>query len=337
MERFLLIRFSSLGDVILTTPVTKALKQNYPGCSVHVLVKRQFSDIFRGSPFVDKTIEYDEKLGSSFSALRRFSHELDKNDYTTVIDLHSSLRSRVIRVFLHSRKKITYKKSALKRRLLVKFKARFKNMPHSVDKYLDTLKQLGITTVDRIPFVHPSKDDETFARDFFTKNNATESLKIAICPGAQNRAKMYPHEKFTELINELHNNFNVFVILLGSNADKEVISKIQSAVKNSKQVASLTDSTLLQSAAILKNCDRLVTNDSGPMHLSVAVGTPLVALFGPTDKDFGFYPLGKNDVVLSRGYNCSPCSLHGKKECVKYDYRCLNDISVNEIVKALSL
>ncbi len=333
MERILVIRFSSIGDVILTTPVMRALREKFGGARIDVLVKKEFSEIFEGSPFVDGVIGFD----SAKSGVLKLCKELNKNDYSIVIDLHRNIRSRLILLFVKAGRKLAYKKGAMKRRLLTAFKIRFKNMPHTVDRYLSALASLGIGSADPLPYISLSDDDLSFAKDLLVKGGMSDAaVRVAVCPGAKHRAKRYPAAKFANLIDMLIDDPGARVILIGSKADERQISDIMTGITNKECVLTLTDGTIKQSAAVIRECDILVTNDSAPMHLAVSVGTPLVALFGPTDKGFGFYPLGRDDIVLTKNYSCSPCSLHGKKECVKYDYRCLNDIAESEIINKVN-
>lgn len=335
-RKILVIRFSSLGDVILTTPATRALKECYSDSELHVLVKKEFADIFKGSPYVDRVIKFDAKKVSSPRKLLRFAKDLNSEGYSFVIDLHRSLRSRVICFLLDAEQKLYYKKESLQRRLLVGLKIRFKGMPHTVDKYLTALRPLGIRSADRLPFVFTSSADEEYADDFFSGNKIKDHHRvIAVSPGARNMAKMYPKEKFSDLIDMITNIENTRVIIIGSKSDKNTINSIYKSVKTPGKVSTVVSGSINKSAAIIKRCSDFVTNDSGAMHLAVAVGTPVVALFGPTDRDFGFYPLGENDTVITKGYDCSPCSLHGKKECSKHNYKCLNDITPKEIFSKL--
>jgi len=337
-KKILVIRFGSFGDVILTTPVTRALKEKFADAELHVLTKHEFATVFKNSPYVDKVISFDTKKVSSLSQLLEFSKQLNYVGYNIVIDLHRNLRSRIISLSLDVERKLYYKKEALKRRLLVGFGVRFKSMPHTVDKYLNTLKPLGIEHADRIPFINTDDSNEMFADKFFKEKSISDTdTVIAISPGAKNMAKMYPKEKFITLINMITAKKNTRVLLIGSKSDEHVIIDIYSGVKDRDKLAVLTAGTINESAAVIKKCSRFVTNDSGPMHLSVSVGTPVIALFGPTDEDFGFYPLGKDDIVITKGYECSPCSLHGKKVCTKYSYRCLNDITENEVFEKLNI
>ena len=343
LKKALIIRFGSLGDVILTTPVTRAIKEKYNDCEVHVLVKEEFAEVFKDSPYVDKIIKFDIRKGlsflESFKELIKLCKEINENDYSVVIDLHRNLRSFFIRLYSNTERRLCYKKAALQRRLIVGLHLSaeiFKDLPHTVDKYLNTLKSIGIDSADRIPFIYLSTDNEKFADDFFKENAIKKGAAVfAISPGAKHKSKMYPKEKFVNLINMITDKLNAHVILVGSKADKEIIGEIKASIKNSDKVSSLMSATIKESAAVIKRCDKLITNDSGPMHIAVAVGTPVVAIFGPTDKRFGFYPLSEKDVVLTMNYDCSPCSLHGKKECVKYNYKCLNDITEERIFKEL--
>jgi lipopolysaccharide heptosyltransferase II len=335
MKKILIIRLSSLGDVILTTPVTRALKEQYKDSTVHILTKTEYSRVFYESPFVDDVIEFDSSEHPSLRKLHKFAKTLDKNDYDIIIDLHKNLRSMLISYFMKVPEKLTYKKGIVKRRLLASFlKIRFKRMPHTIDRYLKALRPLGISSPDRLPFMFLSKDDEEFADNFFVRHNVTkDTLKIAVAPGAKNRSKMYPKEKFTNLIDMITGKLDAHVILIGSKNDESVIDYIHSNVADKGNVSRLTTGTIKESAAVIERCSKLITNDSGPMHIAVSVGTPVIALFGPTDKRFGFFPLGEDDIVISKEYPCSPCSLHGGERCKKhgYNFKCLNDITEDEI------
>ncbi|MFC1855675.1 glycosyltransferase family 9 protein [Thermodesulfobacteriota bacterium] len=337
-KKILVIRFSSIGDIILTTPVVRALKEKFKDASVDILLKKEFSDIYADSPYVDNVIRFDSKKHNSITKLLSFSKKLKKNDYDLVIDLHRNLRSFIIRRNLNANKVLCYNKDILKRRLLVAFKIRFDNMPHVVDRYLEPLKEIGIENADRTPTISLSEKDVEFSDRFFEENGVQPDTKtIALFPGAKNRAKMYPIEKFANLIGMITSRLKANVIIIGGNSDEKIISDLTGRISDMNLVSTFLSNSLKQSGSIVKKCDAVITNDSGPMHLSVAVGTRVIALFGPTDERFGFYPLGKDDVVLTKGYKCSPCSLHGKKDCIKYDYKCLNDISEEEIVTNLAL
>ncbi|MGA1869970.1 MAG: lipopolysaccharide heptosyltransferase II [bacterium] len=330
--RIVVIRFSSLGDVILTTSLLPLLKEHYAHAEIYFCTKVHMADIVRYNPYIDGLVLLDD---SGIQGLWRIIKQIQNLDADLIIDLHKNLRSFLIKNLLRHIPSITYQKSIRARRLLVKTKKGKGDLfPHVVERYLYCITpsvMKGKSPYDFPPKVYVS-DEELQCADHIlashTPDHCAMNLLIAINPGARWPTKKWPVEYFAALADRLIEEKALPIALLGSAEDKETVNEILQYMRNRDKVLNICGKTsILQLAAFMRHCTLIITNDSGPMHLAVSQQVPVVAIFGPTSKEFGFYPLGKNDRVMEADISCRPCSLHGSKECKKKHFRCMRDIT----------
>lgn len=307
--KILVIRLSSLGDVLLTTPVLRAIKNKYPSSEIHFLVKQQFTDAVRTNPNISKIVEYDK---SDFLAAKRI---IKSQNYDLIIDLQNNFRSRQITRFVHA-KKIRFRKPSVKKWLLVKYKINLLKNPKPIpQRYAESIEGLEL-------------DSEGL--DLNLPENYQSTLEggknyIGICPGSQHFTKRWPKEYFVKLGNMLAQS-NINVVLFGGRSDKNLCEEISNAIKGSINLQN--EDNLLQIAADMKKCKVVVSNDSGLMHLAAAVKVWVFAIFGSSVKEFGFMPNGmKNLVIENNSINCRPCSHIGKSKCPKKHFKCMVEIT----------
>ncbi len=329
--RILFIRLGSLGDVVLTTPAIEAVKKAYPEGNIDYLVKKEYAVLLSGNPHIREVIPFDNS-GShkGIGGIFKMAKSLKERRYTHIIDLHSNLRSRAISALTGKTKTLRYKKQALKRRLILRgFSFRTQ---HVVDTYLNALNSIGIRGEKTVPQIYLTSEEIESARHFLEKNAVGKNEKIiGLNPGAKWPTKQWPEKKFIELGKKLADSDKYRLIIFGG---KEESATAQSIAKEIGTAALSVAGrmNLKESAALMAECDLFVSNDSGPMHMAVAVGVPVIAIFGPTVQAFGFSPLG-NSMVIENDIACRPCSLHGSFRCSEEHFRCMEDISVDELLK----
>jgi len=326
MKKVLLLRFSSLGDVVLTSSLIEPLTED--GYKPYLLTYKPYGELF-GDDTRLKTFEVEREELKSYSGFKKLLRRLRRENFYTLLDLHSNLKSFFIRKFLKTPKVSVYKKRSLRRRACV-FLNRFglaenlKNSDWNVLKaYAETLKVLEIEVQNPKPKILISKGR---AEDLIKKYNLGDYVVLGI--GARYRKKRYPH--FEKLAKELSKHFQV--VLIGDKRDYE-LSKGWKGVLNLCGKLSLKESLYILSGARL-----YIGNDSGSTHMARAVGVPVLAIYGGTHPCLGFAPSEDEGKVITKNLNCSPCNIHGKGLC-KRNYECLEippQIILEETFKMVS-
>ncbi|MGL4868316.1 MAG: glycosyltransferase family 9 protein [Cetobacterium sp.] len=326
--RVLIIRLSSIGDVILTTPVLKELKKKYPEAIIDFLVLENFKDSILGCPYVDNLILFDKKKHDGFKNMLKFGKELKNNNYDYVFDLHSKVRSKIISSAIGA-KTFIYKKRGLLKTLLVKMKAiKYKVDNTIVKNYFGAFKILNLNY---------KGEDLTFT----FKNEDLEKIKTLcidyenvpmIAPGASKETKKWTKEEFAQLSKLLYNKYGKKPIIIGSNSEYEMCESIK---KLSGEVAiNLAGKlSLKESGALLSKASFLVTNDSGPFHIARGVKCPTFVIFGPTSPEMFEYD--ENNKLIYLNEPCSPCSLHGDKVCPQKHFNCMKKLSAERVMQII--
>lgn len=319
----MIIRLSSLGDVLLTTPVISALHQKYPDSQIDFLVKPQFVDAVKTNPILNHIHEFDKS--KNYDVLIK---SLQKNKYDLVIDLQNNFRSRKICSKL-SAKVYRFKKPTLKKFLFVNFKWNlYKKVKSIPQMYFESIPELEFT------FQKPS---------LFVPEEVISSIKpgkyIGFAPGSKHFTKMWPIEYFNEL-GKLVSAKGYTILLFGGSDDKEICHNLKQEIPGAIDLS--TENDLIQIARDMKQCKLIVCNDSGLMHTAVSVDVPVIAIFGSTVKEFGFAPYSENSLVIeNEELKCRPCSHIGKDKCPKSHFKCLLELTpelvYNKIEKFISL
>lgn len=323
INRILIIRLSSLGDILLTTPLIRAIKRENPAIQIDFLLRIEYRDLLIKNPNINELLLFSR---NDFENLNLVKSLRNKN-YELIIDLQNNLRSRGITSKL-SGKKLRFDKKSFQKILLVKSKVNLlKNSPSIPVRYANVIDGLEL-------------DDQGL--DLFTDNEPSSEIKklenvIGLCPGARHFTKRWPIEYFIQLSRFLiQNNFNV--ALFGGKIDKEFCKQIKGVVP---EVINLqNDDNILQTAADMKLCKAIVCNDSGLMHAASAIGTKVLTIFGSSVKEFGFTPYNCNSLILeNNSLSCRPCSHIGRESCPEEHFSCMKEIKpdfvFNELLKLL--
>jgi len=323
MKKILVIRLGSLGDVILTSATILNLKLNYPNSHITLFTKEQFRPVAECFEGVDEIMALPHS--SNYKDFIRILNLLDKNNFDIVVDLHGNIRSLVARKIISSSETVSYPKRRLERYELVKNKQIPKQYPHTIDLYNDCITQLGGTPfVNRPQMIIPELDD--------TRNKINQAMPavsampaLLVAPGAAHENKQWPSERFTEVAIKLYEESGSSIFWATSSSNK-VDTSPRGKIPDD-HFFEIKDYPLDKLASIISQCRLTIANDSGIAHLSSAVGTPTISIFGPTHPSLGFSPRGLFDKVIEVDEWCRPCSLHGKKPCIREERFCFTRIT----------
>ncbi|NOY07030.1 MAG: lipopolysaccharide heptosyltransferase II [Chlorobi bacterium] len=334
LSRILIIRFSSLGDIVLTTPFIRALKQRFPSSTIDYVAKEEYVPLIAHDPGIDHV--YFARSCDGFKGLLALAKKLRRAQYDHVFDLHNNLRSRMLRTLLAAPSS-SIRKENLKKFILVSFhKNLFKETVPVPERYARTATVFGVRLDESGPTIHvPSHVYQRAIRILESEQARSSDRSIALCPGARHFTKKWPLEKWIELAGLLLENKDTRIHLFGSKDESSCCDEIQRAYPD--VISSFCGKlSLLETAAGLADCDAAVTNDSGLMHLATAVNVPVVSIFGSTVREFGFFPYRSRAVVVEKDdLSCRPCTHIGRKRCPRGHFACLNDITPRTIVQAI--
>ncbi len=317
MFKVLVIRFSSIGDIVLTSPVVRALKQQ-KAAKVHFVCKAGFSKLMSSNPNVDKVWPWQD--GNKKTLL----DELKAEKFDLIVDLHKNIRSLIIRNRLRV-KAITFNKLNLEKWLIVNLKWDKLPQIHLVDRYFNALSEIGIENDDQgLDYFIPG---ETSSIDQLLPETIQTQQYICLAIGAAHRTKQIPIEKLSEILEQ----FQTSILLLGGKSELELAQNIENL--KFKHVHNLVGKTSLhESARLIQFSKLLITPDTGMMHIGAALKIPIVSIWGNTIPSFGmypYYPIGatKFKNIEVNNLNCRPCSKIGKNQCPKGHFDCMKKIS----------
>jgi heptosyltransferase-2 len=323
--KFLVIRFSSIGDIVLTTPVLRNLAQQVPGAVIHYLTKPVFAQVLDGNPHVRKV----HLLKEDFDAMIR---SLKAEQFDAVIDLHSNVRTLRVKQAL-GLPSASFRKLNLEKWLLTSFK--WDRMPrlHIVDRYLETVARYQVNNDGQgLDYFIP----QDTVSPFETMSLPFRSGYIALVAGAAHFTKRIPIDKMREICMRSGQP----VLLLGGKDDRQAAEKVAAAFPG-KAWNSCGRLSLHQSAMLLRDADWVISSDTGLMHIAAALRKKLVVLWGNTVPAFGMYPYyGTHPVPFYNleveGLSCRPCSKIGHQACPKKHFRCMQDQSAERIAQIIS-
>ncbi|MDX8336359.1 glycosyltransferase family 9 protein [Candidatus Cetobacterium colombiensis] len=326
--RVLIIRLSSIGDVILTTPVLKELKKKYPDIIIDFLVLENFKDAISGCPYIDNLILFNKKKHDGLKKMIAFGNELKKNNYDYVFDLHSKVRSKVISNAIGS-KVYTYKKRSFIKSILVKTKMiKYKVDDTIIKNYFGAFKVLGLEYKgEDLTFSFDRKDSEKLEAMGIDYSNVP-----MIAPGASKETKKWTKEGFAELSKLLYNKYGKSPIIIGSKSEYEMCEEIK-RLSGDIAINMAGKLTLKESGALLSRAKFLVTNDSGPFHIARGVKCPTFVIFGPTSPEMFEYD--EKNILIYLNEPCSPCSLHGDKVCPQKHFNCMKKLSAQKVMEII--
>jgi ADP-heptose:LPS heptosyltransferase len=309
--KILLVRFSSMGDIVLTTPLVRAIKSKFPRSALTYVTKRAYAPLLEENPNIFQVLSLNP--GES---LRSLAGRIGTRTFDFALDLHSSLRSVALRQLLGGSWG-TYGKRRLQKSILIHTGVDFFTEIEPVaERYFEAATAMGITPDGKPPEVRPSRSAVETASKLVTPET------ILLAPGARHHTKRWSVQRWRKL-----------AITLRA-AGKPVFAIGQpgeDCFPKADGIPGAFDIDLDIATAITKISRTVVSNDSGFMHLATAVGTPVIAIVGPTVRQFGFFPYSNDATVVERSLGCRPCSASGSSRCHLGHHNCLEGIQPEEI------
>jgi len=314
--KFLVIRFSSIGDIVWTTPVLRILKQQFPNAQIHFVTKKNYASLLENNPYIDKMYLFDNNLADLVGKWRT-------ENYDYVIDLHANLRSAWVKWKLQC-KSLTYNKHRWAKWFLVQFKINRVPQKHIVTWYIDALKPLGI--------VNDGK-----GLDFFIPEHAVVSLQtlpathqtgyVAIVIGASEYTKKLPLEQLITLVKGI----NKPIVLIGGGEDAPQGEAIIQALPALPILNGCGKYSLMQSASVVQQASFVVGHDTGMTHIAAALRKKVYGIYGGTLSQY-LYPYGTDYTIIENNdLACRPCSKAGLSKCPKGHFKCMRDLSFQAI------
>jgi ADP-heptose:LPS heptosyltransferase len=316
LKKILVVRFSSIGDIVLTSPVIRCLKQQ-TGAQVHYLTKESFASIVRNNPNVDKVITIRSKVAEA-------KQELLSENYDHIIDLHHNLRSSQVKRLL-KKPSTSFPKLNMEKWLLVNAHINILPPIHIVDRYFETGKELGVKNDGKglEYFIDPKNEI-----DILSLPEKFRSGFIALTVGAKFGTKQMPVKMISRIIHQL----NKPVVLLGG---KEDIARAEEIEKENRELVYNTCGKLNldQSASLVRQSQMVIAHDTGLMHIAAAFKKKIYSVWGNTVPELGMYPYlpGEGSKIIEvKGLSCRPCSKIGYDKCPKGHFRCMKNINISE-------
>ena len=323
--KFLIIRFSSIGDIVLTSPVVRCLRKHYPDAEIHFLTKVQFHQLLVANPNIDKIHLLEDKLEDTISALKQ-------EKFDAIIDLHKNLRSnRVIKAL--GVKPYSFDKINLDKWLAVTLKIDRLPRKSIVERYFEGLEALGI------------KNDGEGLDYYINEKEVYENVMeighshhyVAFAIGATYFTKRLPEDKIAAICEKINDK----IIILGGKAEEEVGERLNYQFPT-KIINFCGKINLNESAWLIKNAKKVISHDTGMMHISAAFKKPIASIWGNTIPEFGMYPYfgekaqeaeNKSKIFEIKNLYCRPCSKLGYNKCPEGHFRCMNEIDVDAVAK----
>jgi len=319
-SRTLIIKPSSMGDIVQALPVLTALKEACPQAHVSWLVARPFAGILEGHPRLDTVLRFDRRRFARFTLSATvaaefiaFLHDLRRRRFTTVIDLQGLLRSGIFALASGAPRRVGFREAREGAPLFYTDEVSIGHRDtHAVDRYLAVARRLGLampTATDHLPVSAEAR--EAIRGRLAEGGIGRDEPYIVVCAYARWPTKQWPPERFARVLDEMHSETGARAVLVGS---ADAIANARTiGERMHKRPIDLTNRTALKElVAVIAEARVMATNDSGPMHVAAAVGTPVVAIFGPTNPD-RTGPYGPGHRVLAGRAACSPCY---RRQCV---------------------
>lgn len=327
IQNILIIRFSSIGDIVLTTPIIRCVKQKYPNATLHFLTKKSFGSILKDNPHVDVVHELSENLNDNIESLKKLNIDV-------VIDLHNNLRTLRVKKALKIKDTYTFNKVNIKKWLYVNLKIDVLPDVSIVERYFEPAHNIGVyNDGNGLDYFIP--EDKLLQPDDIPMSHWSGYVACVI--GGSFETKQFPAAKWIELFQLC----KYPIILVGGPEDRPM-GEVIAAMDPIRIYNSCGKFKLFESAELVKNAKVVVSNDTGLMHVAAAFKKNLISLWGNTTPELGMFPYyGANNlkniiaanstIIENKSLSCRPCSKIGYHECPKKHFKCMNEINVEKI------
>ncbi|WP_319369837.1 lipopolysaccharide heptosyltransferase II [uncultured Ilyobacter sp.] len=327
--KILIIHTAFIGDIVLSTPLIKKLKERYPDSSITYVTTPLGATILRNNPNLAEIIEYDKRgEHKGLKGLLLLGKRLKYKNFDMIITPHRYLRSSVLTWLTGAPDRVGYDNATGK--LFFNKKVHYDKNKHEVEKLLSFVednhyKYYGIE-------LFPGKSEKTRIDEIWSENHLENKKIVALAPGSKWFTKQWPLEYFNNVIEELSKREDTAIVLIGGR--EELLLNIK---ETDKTVNLIGKTSLLEVAEVTRRCHLILTNDSSPIHIASAwENTHIIAIFGATVKELGFYPWSKNSQIIENsGLTCRPCGLHGGKKCPKGHFKCMLELKPEMVLEKI--
>lgn len=340
-QRILVFQTSWIGDVILTLPLIQAVRARWEKAFIALVAIPASAEVVANHPDVDEIVLFDKRgKDAGLNGIRSLVKRLTAGRYDVALVPHRSMRSALIAWRSRVPRRVGFRTSA--GRFLFTDLVEYEKDAHEIRRNLALLAPFEASPTDtQLPNLFPAPSDravvDRLVAEAVPASAVGKAGMIALAPGSIWETKRWPKERFRELAEHLIRNDYV-VALIGGPQDSRICGEIHEALGTGRVVNGAGRLTLLQSAELIRRCKALVSNDSAPMHLAVAMRTPVAAIFGATVPQFGFAPLGEHDQIIETpGLACRPCSIHGGRECPIGTLECMTRIAPSDVLAKVNM
>ncbi|MBD3287889.1 hypothetical protein GF337_03720 [candidate division KSB1 bacterium] len=337
-EKILIIRLSSIGDILLTTPLIRILKKRFPNSKIDFVIKEKFRELISHHPALDIVYSYHKKEREK--GLKKIKERIRQQNYDIIFDIHKNFRSIYLRTAVGAGDIFKFKKFIVPRWLMVHFKINlYKKMIPVYQRYINSGEKLGIEYDDLGLDIYISESIRDKLRQQWNADLEPEkNLVIGIAPGAGFETKRWHAEGFRAVIEDLlATHPEARVLLFGNVKDRQITQNI--IWNDHPRVFDVAGKySLMETTAMMDYCKLVITNDSGLMHLASALKKKVVAIFGSTTEHLGFFPCNKEALIIqNNALKCRPCTHVGRKKCPKKHFKCMLDIQAVDVLNAAHL
>jgi heptosyltransferase II len=330
-NKILVVQTAFLGDMVMTLPLLSAIKQGFPKASLSVLIVPKMKEILGGHPAVDEVLVYDKNGDQQgIFGFVRLAKILKNRGYDLCLLPHRSFRSGLLAYLSGIPLRIGFQKPV--GWLFCTQSVSRDKTKHEVDRNLQLLSPLGIERTSQInPQLSATPEaryriEETFKNAGLQQND----LIVGIAPGSVWATKRWLPEGFAAVADTLVEKLSAKVLLLGSRNEEPIAHEIIACSK--KSLVNLMGQSIMELVATLSRCRLLITNDNGAMHIAAALNIPIVAIFGSTSPEAGYGPYTHAAGIVEHTLSCRPCGLHGYRRCPQGHFRCMKEITAQEVI-----
>lgn len=323
VRKILVIKFGGIGDILLTTPLLPNLKSYFSDAEINILTLRHSRDVLIDNPYISKAFTYDPKEDKSWCLIKNIRN----HKYDLVIDLFGNPRTALITFLSGAKYRFGFNFRGRNYAYNIKVKGRG-GIVHNVEFNLDALRAMEIPITSKELYLNVNIVHEEFADDFIRTNGLNDRKLIGISKTGGWESKRYKVGDYTELINKLNDIYNTdFLLFWGTQKEKENCEQIRDSITK-KNAFIIPDSPIRYLGAIISRCDAVIGNDSGPLHIAVAMGVPTLGIYGPTNPKLQG-PFGENNLsIVNEDIECLYCNL---LEC-KIGNICMTELSKDNII-----
>jgi heptosyltransferase-2 len=329
-QRILIVQTAYLGDTVLITPLIRAARRIFPQAQIDVLVIPQTAGVLQNNPHLNRIVIFDKRHNKRAAFIHTLQ-ELRATRYDLAITPHSSFTTGLLLKMAGIPYRVGFDRSPI--RYFLTRRVQPPETGHTIEKNLALLQPFSSQTFSMQTELFPTAAQHEKAQTLL-RYLPPDRPKIAIAPGSVWPTKRWPREYYRDLVRALQARFSF--VFIGSKDERALCSRIIREAQPEHAVNVAGELSLLESAAAIAQCDLMVCNDSGALHLANAMQTDVFAFFGPTIKDFGFYPFRPNDFVFEvSDLYCRPCGTHGHKKCPEGHFRCMREITPPLVVQKI--